>query len=174
MNEFGKLIDGNTLQFKRILPGTLEQVWEYLVDDRKRSLWFAGGPTELKPNGKMDLIFNNSQFSDTPDPTPDKYKDVGDGFKSTATILEVKKPVLLVIDWEGGNVKFELSRLSEGNIELTLTHEKLPEDREYRIGTFAGWHTHLNILFDRLNSNKVKGFWTVHMQLEEEYGKRLD
>ena len=174
MNEFGKLMDGNTLEFKRILNGSLEQVWDYLVDDHKRSLWFAGGPTDLKPNGKMDLIFNNSQFSEIHDPTPDKYKDFGDGFKSTATILEIRKPDLLVIDWEGGIVKFELKALSAGNIELTLTHEKLKDDKEYRIGTLAGWHTHLNILHDRLNGNKVKGFWEVHMRLEEEYRERLD
>ena len=174
MNEFGKLIDGNALQFKRTLPGSIEQVWEYLVDDHKRSLWFAGGPTELKPGGNMNLIFNNSKFSDIPDPTPEKYKDYGDGFKSTAIILEVKKPDRLVIDWEGGVVKFELRELSEGNVELTLTHEKLQDDKEYRVGTFAGWHTHLNILVDRLNNNKVKGFWQVHMRLEEEYSKRLD
>lgn len=173
MNEFGKLINGNTLEFKRILPGSLEQVWEYIVDDHKRSLWFAGGPTDLAPEGKMDLIFNNSQLSEIPDPTPDKYKDFGDGFKSIATILEVKKPYLLVIDWEG-IVRFELAELSEGKIELTLTHEKLQDGKDYRIGTFAGWHTHLNILVDRFNRNQVKGFWQVHMQLEKEYGKRLD
>ena len=173
MNEFGKLINANTLQFERILPGTKDQVWEYLVDDHKRSLWFAGGPTDLVPEGKMELIFNNSQFSEVPDPIPDKYKDYRVGFKSYATIQEVRKPDLLVIAWEEGVIRFELTEFSAGNVKLTLTHERLKEDKEYRIGTLAGWHTHLNILVDRLNDNKVKGFWKVHMELEEAYDKLL-
>ena len=173
MNEFGKLIDAHTLQFERTLPGTKEQVWEYLVDDHKRSLWFAGGPTDLVVNGKMELIFNNSQFSEVTDPTPDKYQDYGDGFTSQATILEIQPPDLLVIEWEEGLIRFELEDLYANRVKLTLTHERLQDAKEYRVGTFAGWHTHLNILEDRLSGHEVKGFWKVHMKLEEEYDKLL-
>ena len=174
MNKFGKLINHNTLQFERILPGTKEQVWEYLVDDHKRSLWFAGGPTDLVPKGRMELIFNNSQFSDEPEPVPEKYKKYGDGYKSYATIVEVKAPELLIIQWEEGLVSFELSEHSEGSIKLILTHEKLPQEKDAKIGTLAGWHGHLDILDHRLKGNKVNGYWSTHMKLEEEYEKMLE
>ena len=149
MEKYGKLIDKTTLQFERILPGTPEHIWEYLVDGEKRALWFAGGPTELIPNGKMDLLFKNSKFSKVPDPAPEKYKEYADGFKSSATILEFKEPHRLVIDWEGGLVTFTLEELNEGKVKLTLTHERLQDSNEYRVGTLAGWHTHLDILHDR-------------------------
>ncbi len=174
MNEFGKLIDAQTLHFERILSGTRDQVWEYLVDYQKRSLWFAGGPTDLVSGGKMELIFRNSQFSKDPEPTPEKYKEYGDGFRSFATILEFEKPELLVIEWEEAIVRFQLVEVSVGQTKLTLTHENLKDDKKYRVGTFAGWHTHLNILVDRMNGNEVRGFWKVHMRLEEEYEKLLD
>ena len=171
MDSYGKLIAKDTLQFKRILPGPIERVWEYLVDDEKRGKWFAGGPTDLVPDGKMELIFHNSTLSASPDPTPDKYKDFGDGFKSFATIVKVEKPTLLVINWEDGVVSFELKEQAQGKVKLTLTHEKLQKEKEYRVGVFAGWHTHVDILTDILEGREVQGFWKAHMKLEEEYSE---
>ena len=171
MNERGKLINPTTLLFERVLPGPIERVWEYLVDDEKRGKWFAGGPTNLTPGGKMALHFYNSQLSSTPDPIPEKYKEYGDGHQSEALIVEFEEPKLLIIQWEDGIVKFELTPIDEGKIKLSLKHEKLQNTNEYRIGVLAGWHTHLNILSDLLNDREVKGFWTVHMRLEDEYAK---
>lgn len=169
MNNYGKLIDSNTLQFERVLPGSRERVWQYLVDAEKRSLWFAGGPTDLSPNGRMELHFHNSTLSEIPDPTPEKYQEYGDGYQSFATILEVKEPELLKIKWEEGLVTFSLEDLGNGETKLTLTHERLQDTDEYKIGTLAGWHTHLDILSDHFHGAEIKGFWKVHMQLEEEY-----
>ena len=173
MNEFGKLIDANTLQFVRLLPASADKIWEYLVDDHKRSLWFAGGPADLTPNGTMKLIFNNSGLSAAVDPIPEKYKEFGNGFTSLATILEIDPPNLLVLDWENGIIQFELDAISGSSTRLTLTHERLHKDKDQRIGASAGWHTHLNILEDRIRNNEIPGFWSVHMKLEEEYDKLL-
>ena len=174
MNEYGKLIAPTTLLFERIVPGTLEHVWEYLVDDEKRGKWFAGGPTHLVPGGKMELHFFNSKLSSTPDPTPEKYIEYGDGHKSEAEVVEFEKPKLLLIKWEDGLVKFELEKYEENKVKLSLTHEKLQNTKEYRVGVLAGWHTHLNILSDILNNLEIKGFWTVHMRLEGEYEAILE
>ena len=119
MNKYGKLINPTTLQFERMLPGPIDRVWEHLVDDTKRALWFAGGPTDLVPNGKMELVFNNSHFSSVPDPTPEKYKEYGDGYISFATIVEFNEPNLLVINWEDGQVTFELEEQSEGKVKFS-------------------------------------------------------
>lgn len=171
MNEYGSLIEANTLQFERLLPGTIQQVWELITDAEMRALWFAAGPTDLQPNGKMQLVFKNSQFS-PPDPVPEKYKDYGDGFVSEATVLRCEEPYLFEFEWEGV-VRFELSE--EGDqVKLILTHEKLADTKEARVGTLSGWHTHLNIMSDRLAGQVVKKFWPVHMALEEEYAERVD
>ncbi len=171
MNKYGVLIDSTTLQFERLLPGPIERIWEYLTDGDKRALWFAGGPTDLNAGGAMKLIFNNSKLSNPPDSTPEKYKEFGDGFVSEAKVLKCEPHTLFVIEWEGV-VKFELEPHGD-QIRLTLTHEKLKDDQEARVGTLAGWHTHLNVLDDRLNDVEPKGFWSVHMPLESEYADRL-
>lgn len=171
MNKYGALIEPTTLQFERLLPGPLERVWEYITDGEKRALWFAGGPTDLTAGGSMKLIFNNSQFSSPPDPTPAKYEAYGDGHVSEATVLKCEPQHLFVIEWEGV-VTFELEEVNE-KVKLTLTHSKLPETKDAIVGTLAGWHTHLNILEDRMQEKAPKGFWKVHMPLEEEYGERM-
>lgn len=173
MNNYGKLIDTNALQFERILPGPIERVWEYLVDGSKRALWFAGGSTDLVPNGKMELIFRNSQLGSVPEPTPEKFREFGDGYVSEAIVLKISKPNLLVIQWEG-IVTFELKETDDGLVQLILTHEKLKEDPNTRIQTLAGWHTHLNILDNRLNNQEVNGFWSMYNKLESEYDQQIN
>lgn len=173
MGKYGKLIDSTTLQFERTLPGPIERVWEYLVDGEKRALWFAGGLTDLSPNGNMEFHFNNSKFSSVPDPTPEKYSEYADGSKSLATIVQYEEPYLLVFNWEEGLITFKLEELNNDQIKFTLTHERLQDSKEYRVGTLAGWHTHLDILHDHLNNLEIKSFWTVHMKLESEYEDRL-
>lgn len=172
MKKFGELIEPTTLRFERLLPGSIERVWEYIADEDKRGLWFAGGETNLGVGGKMQFVFKNSQFSSPPEPTPEKYNDYGDGFVSYATVVQCEAPRLLVIEWEG-IVTFELEAVGE-EVKLTLTHEKLQEDKETKVGTLAGWHTHLDILVDRMSNQAPQGFWSVHIRLEEEYGRLVD
>ncbi len=170
MNNYAKLISPETLQIDRMLPGPIERVWEYITDGEKRALWFAGGDMELNEGGRMNLIFNNSTLSFPPDQVPEKYKEYQDGHESYAIVVRCEPPKLLVINWDNGIVTFALSEVGE-EVKLTLTHEKLPENRGEKIGILAGWHTHLDILVDKLNNKDPKGFWTVHMALEDEYEK---
>lgn len=173
MNKYGELITPTTLQFVRTLPGSIERVWELITDGEQRKLWFAGGPTELAPGGKLKLVFENGQLSSPVEQVPDKYKEYGDGFISHAKVITCEEPNLFVIEWEG-LVTFQLESLSETSTKLTLTHEKLPQDNEVRIGTLAGWHSHLDILEIAVQDQKhTGGFWTTHMALEDEYTKRL-
>lgn len=170
MGKHGELITPTTLQFERIMPGPIHRVWEYLTDEKKRGLWFAAGPTDLNPNGEMKLVFQNSTLSSKPEATPEKYKDFGDGFESIAIVLKLEKPYLLVLEWEG-IVTFKLEELDD-KVKLTLTHENLQQTNDAIVGTLAGWHTHLDILVDLMNEREPKGFWTVHMRLEQEYEEK--
>ena len=171
MDKYGKLIADDTLMFERMLPGPIERVWDYLTDPNKRRLWFAGGPMDLQPQGDITFVFNHDRLSPNPDSPPEKYKEHANGSTSKAMVLECTPPSKLVIEWEG-KVTFQLS--TEGQkVKLTLTHERLADKKEIRIGVMAGWHTHLDILVDRMNEKDPPGFWGVHMRLEEEYEDRF-
>ncbi|SNS70830.1 Uncharacterized conserved protein YndB, AHSA1/START domain [Ekhidna lutea] len=172
MSTHGKLIAPNSLQFERLLPGPKERVWEYITDGDKRGQWFAGGSTNLEVGGEIKYVFNNSHLSSQYEPAPDKYKDYGDGFVSHAKVIKSEPHDLFVIEWEG-LVTFELQQQGE-EVKLTLTHEKLNDSKETRVGTLAGWHTHLDILHDLLNDKKCEGFWSVHMEWEGHYAKVVD
>lgn len=170
MNKYGKLLSPTSLQFERLLPGPIERVWEFLTDVDKRAKWFTGGTSTLETGGTIEFVFNNNQLSKPKDSPPKKYEEFGDVFISHAKVIESEAPHLLIIKWEGV-VTFKLEPQGE-EVKLTLTHEKLQDDKETRIGTIAGWHTHLNILAEQLVGKEHEGgFWTTHMVFEEEYKK---
>ncbi len=171
MNNYAEQTAPDTLRIERLLPGPIERVWEYLVNGEKRGKWFASGAMDSQPGGKADFTFDHSKLSPEHDPRPEKYADVKPGMVIPAIVMKFEPPRLLVIDWEGV-VTFELQAEGE-KVRLTLTHEKLPDDRAKKIGTFAGWHTHLDILVDRLEGNTLKRFWAAHAKWEEEYSDRL-
>lgn len=49
---YGVLLAPDTIRFERLLPGSVELVWEYLTDAKKRGEWFAGGPMDLRVGGR--------------------------------------------------------------------------------------------------------------------------
>ncbi|MEO9870924.1 SRPBCC family protein [Ekhidna sp.] len=168
MDKYGKLINDHTIQFERLLPGPIERVWEYLTDADKRALWFAGGEMDNNSGGKVEYQFNHNNLSPAKDPMPEKYKGMEGGTISVADVLTYDEPHLLIIGWEGGEVTFKLEEIDD-QVKLTLTHSNLPNDKDKRVGTMGGWHTHLDILVDRMNGKDPKGFWSVHMNMEKEY-----
>lgn len=172
MEKYGELVTPTTLRFERMLPGPIERVWEYITDAEKRAKWFCGGSSEQSKGDTIKFVFNNSKLGSPPDPTPDKYKEFGDGFESQAVVLTAQKPTLFSIEWDGV-VTFELSEQGE-QVKLVLTHDKIKDDPETRTGAMAGWHTHLGILIDLLNDRDPKGFWSVHMGFEDEYAQRIN
>ncbi|MEM8895818.1 MAG: SRPBCC family protein [Bacteroidota bacterium] len=167
MEREGKLLDNRTLQFVRMLPGPIDRVWEYITDAEKRSKWFCGGSSGLAEGDKFKFVFHNSQLGSPPEPTPRKYAEYGDGFESEAVVVKAVKPHLFVIEWEGV-VTFRLEEHDE-QVKLTLTHEKLADSKESRVGTLAGWHTHLDILGEVLNDRVPNSFWSAHMAQEKAY-----
>ena len=48
MNEYGVVTDARTIWMKRLLPGPIERVWDYLTDSTKRGKWFASGKMDLR------------------------------------------------------------------------------------------------------------------------------
>ena len=174
---YGEMIESETIRFERQLPGPIERVWEYLTDSEKRGKWLASGKMDLRVGGSVELIFNHKNLSPYKDPIPEKYKEFDEVTVMHGKVTQYDPPHTLSYTWGEASgydseVTFELSD-EESHVKLVLTHRRIGEDPEQLLGIAAGWHTHLDILNDRLLGKKPAGFWSVHMPLEEEYANRL-
>jgi uncharacterized protein YndB with AHSA1/START domain len=169
--QHGTFLTPAEVRLVRTLPGPIERVWEYLVDDEKRSRWFAGGPMEPKKGGKLELFFHHKNIAPDEAP-PEKMKHVQDpGFKMPGTVLRWEPPRVLSYTFdEDSDVTFELT--PKGNeVLLLLTHRARGEDLPYITGYASGWHTHLAHLIALLEGAPRPPFWAMHAQLKEDYLK---
>lgn len=176
MNDYGTLIDAKTIQFKRLLPGSIDEVWSYLVESDKRMKWFAAGKTELSVGGAVELEFRNGELSSLPDEPPsDKYHDLPETVSFVGRVVHCSPPTILSFVWPGekedSEVTFELQK-SGDQVLFTITHKRIGRQNEL-LSACAGWHTHLDILADVLNRGNSRPFWVTHNALELEYKKLL-
>lgn len=176
MNEYGELIDPNTVRFERLLPGPIERVWRYLTDSDKRALWLCGGDVETRDGGHVDMHFHNLSLSTTGDiPRPKKYRDQPEKVSFTGLVTRCEPPNVLAHTWEFGDesseVCYELTELGD-KVRLVLTHRRL-ESPDTVLDVSGGWHTHLNVLADVLADQPVRPFYRMQKQYEAEYRERL-
>lgn len=176
--KYGSMIEPETIQFERLLPGPIERVWDYLTKSELKGKWLAAGEIEPRVGGKVELHFKHSNLSETDDPIPEKYKNMEDGAYFEGKVTKWEPPRLLSYTWgedtgAESEVTYELILKDDNKILLRLTHRKLGDDRDMLIGVGAGWHTHLGILADRLEGKKPKGFWSVHNKMEKAYAQRI-
>lgn len=172
---YGVVTGPGEVRIERVLPGPIERVWKYLTDSEMRGKWFAAGPMELKPGGKVELVWRNSELSPHKEPTPEKYQKY-EGYKSSGQVTRCEPPRVLAFLWgeEKGppsEVTFELSPRG-AEVRLILTHRRLAT-RGNMVGVSGGWHIHLAILSDILNGREPRPFWSNHAKLEAEYEKRI-
>ncbi len=176
MSQYGELIAADTVQFKRLLPGNIDRVWSYLVEGDKRAKWLAGGDTEERVGGNVELHFDNHSLSSLPDdPPPEKYKDMPEKMSYSGKVTQCEPKTLLAHTWladgeEESEVTYQLEQRDDG-VLLTLTHRRLR--REMLTAASGGWHAHLDILADVLADNEPQPFWRTHTALEAEYDARL-
>ncbi len=163
-----------TIRFERLLPGPIERVWAYLTEAEKRKKWLAGGAMEPFVGGQVELIFDNSNLIGIREDAPEKYKQHDDCTTQYGKIITWQPFDLLAYTWEGGSqVTFEL--IPKGDqVLLILTHRDLGQNTATLISVAAGWHTHTEILIDRLNDRKPLSFWARHAELEKIYLKELE
>ncbi len=176
MSDYGELLDDTTVRFERLLPGPIDRVWSYLTDPDKRGRWLAGGKTEHRTGGRLELVFENKALSTQPDiEPPEKYSDMPDIMSFGGDILVYEPPTKLVHTWEYveeySEVTYELEEVGD-KVRLVLTHRRL-HDRTEIMGACGGWHTHLDILDDILRGNDPRPFWSNHTRLEADYEQRL-
>ncbi|NCF24586.1 MAG: ATPase [Gammaproteobacteria bacterium] len=176
MSHYGERIDNSTVRFERLLPGPIDRVWEYLTDGDKRATWLAGGNTELRIGGKVELHFHNASLSAQPDiDPPDKYKDLPETMSFGGTVTRCEPKTLLAHTWEFedeySEVCYELEEVGK-QVRLVLTHRRLSSHDEI-ISASGGWHTHLDILEDVLSGREPSAFWKSHTPIEAEYERRF-
>ncbi len=172
--EFGQRIAPDTVRIERLLPVPIERVWDYLTDGELRGKWLAGGAMEQRVGGRVELHFHNSALTENDDPPPAKYAKY-DNASTGGTVTEIDPPHLLAYTWgeEDGasHVRFELATQGQ-QVRLVVTHSRL-SGRDGMLSVAAGWHTHLDILRDRLLGREPAGMWRTHARLEAEYARRI-
>lgn len=169
MGDYGMLTEPATLTIRRLLPGPVERIWDYLTRSELRKQWLASGDMDLKVGGTFEFIWRNAELSDPPGQRPE---GASEEHRMTGTITELAAPYRLAISWGStGGVVFDLE--PEGDdVLLTLTHRRVP-DRAILLNVSAGWHAHLDALVLRLNGRKVTSFWDTWTHLKAEYDQRL-
>lgn len=176
MNDYGLVTAPDTVRLERLLPGPIERVWHYLVDSEARATWLAAGPMDLRPDGRVELVFRNSELTGHDGTPPEKYACHAGDSPMSGRITACESPHLLAYTWGEGDgtaseVRFELRAQGE-DVHLVVTHRRLA-DRDAMISVSGGWHTHLGILADRLAGRTPAGFWDTHTRLEAEYEQRI-
>ncbi|MDT0649875.1 SRPBCC family protein [Autumnicola edwardsiae] len=173
MEKYGRITNPGIVKFERTFPNEIVEVWDYLTDSEKRGLWLASGEMRMAVGGEVTLIFQHRNLSTQEDAVPEKFKEKADGEIMKEEIIRLDPPNLVSFTWSGDSmVTFELSRKGD-QTHLILTHQNLGKNKGTLIGVCSGWHTHLNILSDRLEGLEPKGFWTTYNDLEAEYVQRI-
>jgi uncharacterized protein YndB with AHSA1/START domain len=176
MDEYGVVVEPETVRFERLLPGPIERVWSYLTDSDRRGSWFASGVWELRPGGKVELIFHNSALTENDEPPPEKFARYDKEIRGSGRITVCEPPRRIAFTWdeatgEDTEVTFELTPRGD-RVLLRLTHRRLAS-RADMLGVCGGWHTHLEILSARLEDREPAGFWATLKRLDAEYDRRL-
>lgn len=169
IDAYGTLTDATTLRIRRLLPGPIERVWQYLTVSDLRRRWLAAGEMDLTPGGTVELVWRNDELTDPPGIRPE---GMSTEHRMTGEVLEVDAPRLLRYTWPGvGEVTFELTE--EGDkVLLTTTHRRIP-DAGTGLGVSAGWHSHLDLLDARLSGIEPTPHWDNFRKLKAEYQARL-
>ena len=155
MDDYGMLINPNTLRLERMLPGPIERVWAFLTESTKRAAWIAAGDMDLRIGGRVQLIFDHDRLSPEKEAVPEKYQD-NCAATMDGTITRIDAPRLLAYTWgeddgSDSEVCFELTEVGD-EVKLVLTHERLV-GHDQIVGVSAGWHAHIAILIDVLKGD---------------------
>jgi uncharacterized protein YndB with AHSA1/START domain len=173
MRDYGTVTGPSEVRFERLLPGPIETVWAFLTDSARRAEWLAPGPMEPRAGGKVILRFRNADLSPHKALAPAKYRDFDDKVHETiGTITQWDPPRQLAFTWpESSEVSFELEPQGE-KVRLVVVHRRLA-NRGEMVEVSGGWHTHLEILGERIRGRVPPAFWTVFGDIEQEYEKRI-
>jgi uncharacterized protein YndB with AHSA1/START domain len=167
---FGEMIDPTTLKIQRMLPGSVERVWDYLTKSDLRRQWFAAGDMEMKTGASFELIWRNNELTNPPGKLPEGFSG---SHQMTSTITVCDPPRKLAFTWgmgATGEVTFTLEPRGERTL-LTVVHTGLNRDMSSKVG--PGWHAHIDVLAARMAGTEPEPFWDNWSRLHKVYESRL-
>ncbi len=169
LDAYGVLTEPATLTIQRLLPGSVERVWEYLTQSELRRQWLAAGEMALAVGAPFEFIWRNDELTDPPGTRPEGRSEE---HRMQSRITELDPPRKIAFTWaDSGDVSIELAPIGS-KVLLTLTHRRLP-DRAHLVGVSAGWHLHLDLLVARLGDEATEPFWDGWTRLRAEYEARI-
>jgi len=167
--DFGEMIEPTTLRIQRILPGSVERVWDYLTKSELRRQWLAAGNMEMKAGSPFELTWHNDELTNPPGHRPEGF---GAEHSMKSQIVECDPPRKLMFTWgNGGDVTFTLEPRGERTL-LTVVHRGLVE-RSTRTKVGPGWHAHLDVLAARMGGTEPAPFWDHWTRLQKDYEQRV-
>ncbi|MFN4276298.1 MAG: SRPBCC family protein [Ferrovibrio sp.] len=175
---FGTVLESGAIRFRRLLPGPIERVWEYITDPEKRATWLAAGEMELRIGGKVTLNFHNAKLAPKDEAVPEWLQPFTGPMSLNGRITQLEAPRRLGMTWgdagdgsPASEVLFELE--SQGkNVVLVLTHRRLTSNRE-GLMVSCGWHAHLGVLVAQMNGDPAPAYWSKFDQLQPVYRKHF-
>lgn len=175
MDDYATLLEAGTVRLERLLPASIDTVWDYLTDSEKRGTWLARGEMELRVGGKVQHLFDHATLSPIAEDVPEKYQHYCGTTELLGSIIAIDPPRLLAYTWNEGEapdseVTFELEPKGDMT-RLVITHRKLP-DLETTVGVSGGWHAHVGIMIQVLEGKTPEPFWTTYIPLEAAYTER--
>jgi|GEM_PF-58433 len=165
----------DAVRVERLLPGSIERVWAFLVDPDKRRLWLADGAFELRPGGSAPLHFRHRTLSPDSE-VPQRFRDMHEiGHTNHGTVIACDPPHRLAWTWghdADDRSEVDIVLRAEGDaVRLQLTHRRLSERDLPDVS--GGWHTHLDILDARLSGRPVGDFWKAWTAHAARYAARF-
>ena len=169
LDAYGVLTEPATLTIRRLLPGPVERIWNYLVQGDLRRQWLASGEMEMEIGAPVELVWRNEELNDPPGKRPAGFPEEQRMQSRITELVPLRK---LSIAWNNsGDVRFELEPKGKG-VLLTVIHRRLP-DRSTMLKVSAGWHMHLDVLAARASEMEPAPFWEGWARLQQEYDRRL-
>jgi len=115
---------GYSARFERHVDRPAEEVWAWLTENEKLTLWFPElGCDDLREGGRFKF-------------------DMGDGSFEEMRITGFDRYSLLEYEWGEDSVRFELAPVANG-CRLTLT-ERIGKLTDHTPKDLAGWHVCLD------------------------------
>jgi uncharacterized protein YndB with AHSA1/START domain len=172
---YGQFTPRGEVRFVRLLPGPIERLWAYLVDGDKRAKWFAGGTTEPRVGGKVELFMRHKNLDPQGQPKPEfaEYHDPGKSSPGRVTRWEPPRVFAFIWGEEPGDSEVTFELTPQGSlVQLVLTH-RATGGRDELKNVSGGWHTHLDILQAHLAGQPIPPLWSTADRLHAEYQARL-
>jgi uncharacterized protein YndB with AHSA1/START domain len=167
--DFGTVTGPRTIEIKRLLPGPIERIWDYLTKSELRKQWLASGDMELKVGAEFTFTWRNEELATEPGNRPEGMRKEHSALMKITACEPPRK--LAYIFGDNGEVSFELTPAGD-KILLTLIHSKAP-NRGTMLGVGAGWHAHLDVLVAVLSGTQAKPFWDNWASLKPIYDSRI-